>query len=95
MALYVWKCGTCGKVTKKLLEARPQLGKCNENFYKNQPAEAVGYLPCGGVLKFWSNTSSQTMEVIDNGLMAKALERPVDIEAKIAERNALADEEQK
>jgi hypothetical protein len=31
------------------------------------------------------------MEVIDNGLMAKAVERPTEIEAKIAERNALAE----
>lgn len=76
MALFVWKCELCGRITRKLLPKRPELGSCRE---------------CDGKLKFSSNVSSQTMEVIDNGLMARVLERPAGIEEKIAERNALAE----
>jgi hypothetical protein len=77
MPRFVWKCEHCNKITKRILDKRPSLDKCE----------------CGGAQKFVTNTSSQTMEVIDNGLMAKAVERPVGIEEKIAERNALADSE--
>lgn len=51
----------------------------------------MGYTRCDGELHFISNTASQTMEVIDNGLMAKVLERPVNIEEKMAERTAHAE----
>ncbi len=71
MALYVWKCESCQKITKKLLNTRPDLGTCD----------------CGGELRFDSKVGSRTMEVIDNGLMVKAVERPVNIESMVRERN--------
>ncbi len=76
MALFVWKCKACGRVTKKLVPVRPQLGACPE---------------CSGELGFVTNTASQTMEVIDNGLMLRRLERPARIDEMMAERNALAE----
>lgn len=95
MALFVWRCERCKSLTRKILPKRPVLGRCFVDRTKIDPPlpqETVG--PCGGELKFVSNTSSQTMEVIDNGLMAKVLERPVNIEEKMSERNAQADTEQ-
>lgn len=93
MALFVWKCGSCGAVTKRLLSKRPELTTCSENGQSIQtelgPMLVDG--PCGGTLEFVTNTSSQTMEVIDNGLMARRLERPVNIEEKLAQRNAHAE----
>jgi hypothetical protein len=91
MALYVWKCGSCGKVTKKLLPARPDLGECDESVPCGTEERTMGYTRCDGELQFISNTASQTMEVIDNGLMAKVLERPANIEEKMAERIAHAE----
>ncbi len=76
MALFVWKCGLCESTTRRILPSRPTLEACEA---------------CGGKLSFVNNMSTQTMEVIDNGLMARKLERPVDIEQKIAERNAEAE----
>lgn len=75
MPLFQWKCDKCGEQTRKLLSSRPLLHSCC----------------CGGKLNFLTNVASQTMEVIDNGLMAKALERPVNIEERLAERTALAE----
>lgn len=77
MALFKWQCQSCGLVTKCFLESRPVLTACR---------------PCGGKLKFLTNVGSQSVETIDNGAMAKVLERPVDIENKIAERIALAEQ---
>lgn len=76
MALYRWRCESCGQVTAKMLNFRPSLkdGACD----------------CGGKLSFVSNTHSQTKEVIDNGLMARSLERPANTEELHAERNASA-----
>lgn len=93
MALFVWKCNRCGCITKKLLPKRPELdARCFRSRSRIDPpldGETVG--PCGGELQFVTNPSSQTMEVIDNGLMLRRLERPVGIEEKLAERNSLAE----
>lgn len=92
MALYRWRCNSCGQVTQKLLASRPVLDICCfRNRTKIDPplsGPTVG--PCGGKLAFVSNTHSQTKEVIDNGLMARALERPANTEELHAERNANA-----
>lgn len=95
MALFVWKCERCGKVTKRLLPSRPKLEGCPEMVMWDTGKYESGpqVVRCDYPLKFVTNTASQTMEVIDNGLMAKTVERPVNIEEKIAERNALADKE--
>lgn len=95
MALFVWKCNRCGRITKKLLPKRPELDVCcfrsRSRIDPPLAGETVG--PCGGVLEFITNPSSQTMEVIDNGLMARRLERPVNIEEKLAQRNAHAEKQ--
>lgn len=93
MALYVWKCGTCGHVTKKILPTRPKLDivcfRSRSRIDPPLPGETVG--PCGGELSFVTGVASQTMEVIDNGLMLRRLERPARIEEMMAERIALAE----
>lgn len=84
MALFVWQCKKCLHKSRKILNIRPVLGTCskiNNNF------------PCEGEQEFVSNVASQTMEVIDNGLMAKVLERHTNIEEKMADRKALANKE--
>lgn len=83
MPLFVWKCDKCGTVTRKLLPKRPVLSACEAINDRGQA--------CFGTSSFVTNTSSQTMEVIDNGLMAKVLERPANIEEKLEERRALAE----
>jgi hypothetical protein len=88
MALYVWKCQTCGDTTRKILSTRPMLGRCDRTSggccYDCDP-------PCGGKLSFVTNTSQSTKEVIDNGLMYKPIERDPNIEAQLKERNELAE----
>jgi len=75
MPLFEWQCTKCGTKTRKILPRRPHLGKCC----------------CSGDLTFLTKVSSVTKEVIDNGLMYKALERDADAEEKLKERNSLAE----
>lgn len=93
MALYIWKCQSCGRVTRRILPTRPQLDVCcfrdRTKIDPPLPGETVG--PCGGKLSFVTNTSQSTKEVIDNGLMYKPIERDPNIEAQLKERNELAE----
>ena len=91
MALYVWKCQSCGQVTRKLLPARPELGYCLQNRNMHSVPGEYDMIPCGGKLAFVTNTSQSTKEVIDNGLMYKPVERDPNIEAQLRERNELAE----
>jgi len=87
MALYVWKCQSCGGVTRRILPRRPKLGLCEEDVAFPVDEEFC----CQGKLAFVTNTSQSTKEVIDNGLMYKPIERDPNIEAQLKERNELAE----
>lgn len=93
MALFVWKCDLCGRVTKKILATRPKLDVCcfRSRALIDPPLPGWTVGPCGGKLSFITSTHSQTMEVIDNGLSAKALERPANTEELHSERNKSAE----
>lgn len=73
MPLYRWKCPGCQKVSRTIAETRPALVDCQ----------------CGGKPVFVTGGSSMVMETLDNGVMARKLERLADVEEKIADRNAL------
>lgn len=95
MALYIWRCLSCGDVTRRILPKRPKLDVCMSNVYKSQGYTVAGPVwgdgPCCGKLAFVTNTSQSTKEVIDNGLMYKPVERDPRIEAQLKERNELAE----
>lgn len=97
MALYVWKCDKCGYVTRRILPKRPVLHTCSNNVLKDSGFTNAGSVlldgPCGGTLYFDTNSTSSTKEIIDNGLMYKAIERDPNIEAQLKERNDLAEKE--
>lgn len=78
MALYKWVCLNCQKVSKKLLDNRPELPPCPE---------------CGGSQSFDTKATSSTKEVLDGWTMRRSMERDPDIKEKLAERNRLADAE--
>lgn len=95
MALYIWKCQSCGDVTRRILPKRPVLDVCMSTVYKSYGYNVAGEVwadgPCCGKLAFITNTSQSTKEVIDNGLMYKPVERDPNIEAQLKERNELAE----
>lgn len=96
MPLFVWTCDICGATTRRILPKRPVLSSCEDSIpveYFNEAGKFFVDEPCGGQLSFTTNTASQTMEVIDNGLMARRLERPSNVEEKMAERKALSQKE--
>lgn len=75
MPLYYFRCGSCGAELKKLLT----------------PAESKEPRTCecgGPFAREPKPPSNQVVERLDNGYMAKALERPADAERLYRERAA-------
>jgi hypothetical protein len=75
MALFQWKCDSCGKFERKILDKRPPIDKCQ----------------CGGLLSFVTSINAMVMETIDNGVMVKKLERLNNVEELLKERNDVAE----
>ena len=61
MPLYNWQCPKCGKRTRRLLVERPK--------------EDVLCQDDGAVLESLTKGSTSVMEVLDNGIMPKRVER--------------------
>lgn len=64
MALYNWKCLTCGKSSRKLLPEPPKTGSI--------------VCECGQTMVLIGSGFVTVMDRLDNGLMPRVLERPKD-----------------
>ena len=73
MPLFRWKCQKCEKVSRTIAETRPVLVECE----------------CGGTPVFVTRGSSMVMETLDNGLMARKVERPANVEQLLQDRNTV------
>jgi phage terminase large subunit GpA-like protein len=73
MAVYKWRCPTCGVGLRILADTRPTTEKtCNKD---------------GSVLVSENEVSSMVKERLDNGIMPKAVERIKDVEQMVKERS--------
>lgn len=71
MALYMWQCQKCERLTRKLSDDRPQLSNCE----------------CGGENKFVTKPTSRIVEIRDNGVMPRQVEQLANVADLIKNRS--------
>lgn len=71
MALFSWKCTSCGRTDSDFFDSLPELGPCPD---------------CGGFQDFSTQLTNRSIETIDMGYQIKKVEQISGIEELIAER---------
>lgn len=84
MPIKTFRCLSCKKEIRRLIS--------DNLYYKNAQENLVLSCPCGGTRELVTKgPTTQIMERLDNGAMARSVERHADAEAMMEERHRNAD----